>query len=72
MSLATPGRRGFPPAREDTADDFLDGDFLDVDVGNGELVQDVFADGNDTIAFDLEADAIDVLLEYLAVFAQVH
>src|ERR1035437_8118752 len=67
------GRWPFHPdlsARKDPANDFLDGDFLNVNVGNGEFVQQGFADGNHAVTLDLELDAARALRHDFAVFAQ--
>ena len=56
--------------RKDTADDFFDGDFLDVDVADRQFIEERFADGDDPVAFDLEADAPGGLLEDFSILAK--
>ena len=57
--------RSYP--RKNLADDVLDGDFLDVDIGDGQIVEQGFADGDDAVAFDLEGDGAGGLLDDFAV-----
>ena len=59
-------------AGEDLADDFLDGDFLDVDVGDGYFVEEFLADGDDLFALDFELDAVGAVLDQLAAAAEIH
>src|SRR5260221_382044 len=56
---------------EDSADNFFDGDFLNVNVTHGQFIQKRFANRNDAIALDLELDAPGCLLHDFAVFAQM-
>src|SRR6266571_7652888 len=57
--------------REDPADDFFDGHFLNVNVAHGQLVQQCLANRNDPVAFDLESNTALVLFQDLAIFGQV-
>src|SRR5439155_18014269 len=56
---------------EDAADDFFDGDFLNINVADGKLVQQGFANGDDPVAFYFELNAARGLLDDLAIFGQV-
>ena len=48
-------------AGEDAADDFLEGDFLNVNVADGQFVQQGFADRDHAVALELALDAAGVL-----------
>src|SRR5207249_4111175 len=48
-----------------------DGDFLDVDITDRQLVEQGLADGNHALALDLELDATWALLHDFAVFAEL-
>src|ERR1035437_7842777 len=56
---------------ENPADDLLDGDFLNIDVGHRQLVQQGFANGNHAVALDLELNAARVVRHDFAVFTQM-
>ena len=56
---------------EDPANDFFDGDFLYVNVADGQFVQQGFADRNHAVALDLELDAARGLRHDLAIPAQL-
>lgn len=61
--LVSPGKN--------TADDFLNRHFLNVDVADRQLVQQGLADGDDPVALDLERDPAGALFDHLAEFVQV-
>src|SRR5204863_6817865 len=64
-------REGARSPSKDAPDHFLDRDFLDVYVGDGQFVQQGFANRNDSVALDLKLDSVGGLFDDLAVFAEI-
>lgn len=48
------------------ADDVFDGRFFDVDVGDRQLIQQLFARGNDLVAGNFESDSRSLKFDHLA------
>src|ERR1043166_3444300 len=57
-------------SRKNSADDFLNRDFLDVDVGHLQFVEQGLADRDDPIALNFELDGARALRDDLAVLGQ--
>jgi hypothetical protein len=57
--------------RKNLSDDVFDRDFLDVDVADGQFVQQRLANRDDAVAFDLELDASGSLLDDFAVIVMM-
>src|SRR6266478_8559957 len=58
-----------PSPGKNAPDDFFDGDLPDVNVADGQFVQQGFAGGNHPVALDFEPDAARGLLDDFAVLA---
>src|SRR5579859_398440 len=71
MSFKARNQDAGASAREELADYVLNGHFLNVNVIDGQLIEQGLADGDHAVAFHLELDIAGVVFEHLAVAGQV-
>src|SRR6476620_6951788 len=57
--------------RKNAANNLLNRDFLDIDVADGQFVEQGFADGNDAVAFYFELYAAGIFFDDFAIFTEI-